>query len=77
MSTASPVDRLLNAGGLLKADGLAEILFPDEDQGRHKVYTAAREHGMPCIRFGRAMRFDPKAVAEWLQAGGTASNGDE
>ena len=72
MSTTSPVDRLLNAGGLLKAGELAEIL----EEPKPTVYALAREKGMPCIRFGRAMRFDGKAVAEWLQAGGTASTGN-
>lgn len=40
------------------------------------VYTLAREHGMPHIRFGRAIRFDPQAVSAWLAAGGTGGRGE-
>ena len=43
----------------------------------HTIYRWVREHGMPCVRIGRSMRFDTTAVSRWLDAGGTARNGDE
>lgn len=36
-----------------------------------RVYELAREQGMPHIRLGRSLRFDPAAVDDWLKAGGT------
>ena len=39
-----------------------------------RIYELARAGDMPVIRFGRAMRFDPNAVAEWLNNGGTSAN---
>ena len=41
---------------------------------KQTIYTWSREYGMPCIRIGRSLRFDPAAVSAWLAAGGTASN---
>lgn len=36
-----------------------------------RIYQLAREGHLPVVRLGRAMRFDPEAVAQWLSAGGT------
>ena len=55
---------------LLTAAELAERWGEDTQT----IYTLAREKGLPVIRFGRAMRFDPRAVAEWAANGGTAGN---
>ena len=54
---------------LLKARELAETW----EEPTWKVYECVREHGLPAIRFGRALRFDPVAVQRWLDNGGTAS----
>lgn len=43
---------------------------------RHRVYELARVEGMPHVRLGRAVRFDPTAVRAWLAAGGTAADDD-
>lgn len=37
-----------------------------------RVYALARDGHLPVIHFGRAMRFDPWAVRDWLARGGTA-----
>ncbi len=43
-----------------------------------RIYELAREGELPCVRFGRAVRFDPRAIREWIEAGGTAcSDGPE
>ena len=39
-----------------------------------RVYELAREGAMPCVRLGRAMRFDAEELRSWLANGGTASN---
>lgn len=52
----------------------AEELATQLGESKQTVYALAREKGLPCIRFGRAIRFDPFAVREWLQSGGTASS---
>lgn len=44
----------------------------------HRIYELSRRGDMPCVRFGRTMRFDPAALKAWLAAGGTAaSDGDD
>ena len=36
-----------------------------------RVWQLARSGELPCIRLGRAMRFDREVVAQWLRNGGT------
>lgn len=48
---------------LLDADQLAERLRRD----RRWVYRRAAEDGLPAIRIGRALWFDPEQVADWLE----------
>jgi excisionase family DNA binding protein len=35
-----------------------------------RVYELAREGLMPCIRLGRAVRFDASRLNDWLSGGG-------
>jgi len=56
---------------LTAADLASQLGYP-----KSRIYELARDGDLPCIRFGRAMRFDPRAVREWLANGGTA-NGEE
>ncbi len=42
-----------------------------------RIYELGRTGRMPVIRLGRAMKFDPEAVAAWLRDGGTASKGSD
>jgi excisionase family DNA binding protein len=30
------------------------------------LQKCVQQGSLPCIRFGKAVRFDPKAVAEWI-----------
>lgn len=57
---------------LLKAEELADLLgLP-----LWRVYELAREKRIPRVRIGRSLRFDPNAVSDWLNAGGTLPPGD-
>lgn len=38
------------------------------------VYDLARRHLLPVIHVGRDCRFDPAAIARWLEAGGVATD---
>lgn len=33
-----------------------------------KTVQRLLKRGLPCIRFGRSVRFEPKAVSRWLDA---------
>ena len=57
---------------LLTAREVAQMGLP-----LSRVYELARTGKLPVIRFGRAMRFDPNALAEWLANGGTGYDGPE
>lgn len=59
--TDTTLPRLLTAKEVSSATGIPLA----------RIYQMAREGQMPVIRLGRAMRFDPAAVSEWLAAGGT------
>ncbi len=54
---------------LLTAQDLADQF----GEPKARIYALAREHGLPHIRLGRAMRFDAGAVSRWLERGGTAA----
>jgi hypothetical protein len=30
------------------------------------LQKCVQKDGLPCIRFGRAIRFDPNAIADWV-----------
>ena len=36
-----------------------------------RLYELTRSGGVPHVRLGRAVRYDPEAVASWIAAGGT------
>ena len=36
-----------------------------------------QEEGLPCIHFGRAIRFDPVKIAEWVEGRNQKSNNSE
>jgi len=57
--------RLLTASELASQLGLS----------RFRLYELCREGMIPHVRLGRSVRFQPKAVSEWLGSGGTAGNG--
>jgi excisionase family DNA binding protein len=63
----------VNTPRLVKADAVAEML----DVDRFRVYELARTGQIPAVRIGRSIRFNPERVVAWIEAGGTAANGDE
>ena len=67
MITTTRLPRLISARDVADQTGLSVA----------RVYELAREARMPCIRLGRAMRFDGDAVRAWLADGGTTSREDE
>jgi excisionase family DNA binding protein len=52
---------------LFRADVLAEVL----DTSTYRVYEMAREGLIPTVRIGRQVRFDPVAIRQWIESGGT------
>lgn len=56
--------RLLTADEVARQTGLS----------KGRIYELAREEDMPHVRLGRAVRFDPVAVREWIASGGTGSS---
>lgn len=61
MPTTATLPRLLTAHDVADQTGLS----------LQRVYELSRKGVMPSIRFGRALRFDPSAITDWLRAGGT------
>ncbi|MGE5508948.1 MAG: helix-turn-helix transcriptional regulator [Chitinophagales bacterium] len=56
------------------SDGLRELVTLEELRQRLKVSRATvfrlKEKGMPSVKVGGALRFDPKAVDEWIRLQG-------
>lgn len=38
----------------------------------HRVYELARIGTIPAVRLGRQVRFDPRAIEDWIRSGGQA-----
>ena len=51
---------------LLRADQVAALL----QVSRWRVYDLARQGVLPSVRIGRAVRFDPDALAVFISRGG-------
>lgn len=68
-----PLERLREAETLLTAEELAPILKVSQ----WRVYDLVKKEGLPSIRLGRAMRFDPAAVADWLEERGGPEHPEE
>lgn len=56
---------------LIDADKAAPILGL---KSRVQVYDAARKGLVPSVAIGRRLRFDPEALREWAERGGTPMN---
>ena len=54
---------------LLTAEQVAETL----QVSKLRVYEMARLGIIPCVRMGRQIRFDEKALYEWISQGGSAN----
>lgn len=57
------VDRIRNRRAAWTADELADLLA----LSRKHIYKLAKAGRMPSLRIGGAIRFDPKATANWLE----------
>lgn len=62
--SASILERLSKTESALTAPKLAELL------SLHKltIYRLANSGSIPCFRIGTSIRFDPRAVADYLRA---------
>lgn len=56
---------------LLTATDVAERLGITEDA----VYRLTRQKVLPSVRIGRMIRFDERALEEWIQKGGQTWDG--
>jgi len=63
-TNTTPLPKLITAHDLVYQTGLP----------LSRVYELSRTGDLPSIRLGRAIRFYPNAVREFLAGGGTASN---
>lgn len=62
-ATASLPDRIEQFGHALTAAELAELLAVS----RITVFKQAKAGRIPCFRIGTCIRFDPRAVGQWLR----------
>ena len=66
-TTASPLPRLLKA-----EEVAAQLQMP-----RWRLYELSRADLIPTVRIGpRSLRYDARAVAEWIRGGGSNGNGN-
>jgi len=63
MSVTSIQERIESFGRALEAKELASVFGVTEAL----IYKQARNGIIPCFRIGTLVRFDPKAVSEWLE----------
>ena len=73
ISTTEPMslaDRIEKIGRALTADELAEMLTVS----RITVFKHAKAGRIPSFRIGTCVRFDPRAVAQWLRHPGSNSS---
>lgn len=59
-----PSSAAFPTSGLWKVDTVARYL----DVHRKDVYRFVAVAGLPCIRMGRRLRFDPSDVLRWVSA---------
>ncbi len=62
-ATSSLPDRIEQCGHALTAVELAELLAVS----RVTVFKLAKRGRIPSFRIGTCVRFDPRAVADWLR----------
>jgi len=61
--THSLTDQIERIPHALTAAELAELLAVSPIS----IYKLAKSHRIPCFRVGSCVRFDPRAVANWLR----------
>ena len=57
-------DRIEHLGRALTARELADLL----NVSKITIFKLAKAGRIPCFRIGTCVRFDPRAVANWLRA---------
>jgi excisionase family DNA binding protein len=57
-------DRIERIGRALTANELADML----NVSRITIFKHAKAGRIPCFRIGTCVRFDPRAIANWLRA---------
>jgi excisionase family DNA binding protein len=62
-STLSLADQIEQTGHALTADELARVLAVS----RITIFKQAKAGRIPSFRIGTCVRFDPRAVANWLR----------
>ena len=67
METRTTLTRLMTAEQVAEVTGIP----------LSRIYELSRNEEMPHARLGRALRYDPRHVAEWLASGGTAGRGEQ
>lgn len=55
---------------LITAKQMAELL----QVKKSRVYELVRIELIPCVRLGRQLRFDPKAIEQWITKGGSGKD---
>ena len=60
---ANSLTKYLQSRGFISQKELAELLNINEQT----LYKWAREGKIPCVRFGRNVKFDGRCIAHWLQ----------
>jgi excisionase family DNA binding protein len=59
----SIADQIEKTGHALTAEDLAEVL----SVSKVTIFKQAAAGRIPCFRIGTCVRFDPRAVANWLR----------
>lgn len=66
MSGPSSLPRLISVAQLAERLGERKL----------RIYELCQQGMIPHVRIGRSVRFDPDAVREWIDAGGTGGRSD-
>jgi excisionase family DNA binding protein len=56
-------DQIEQTGHAMTADQLARVL----SVSRITIFKQAKKGRIPCFHVGTCVRFDPRAIAEWLR----------
>ena len=63
MESTTLIEQIERTGHALTADDLAKLL----SMSRITIFKHAKTRRIPSFRIGSCVRFDPKAVADWLR----------
>jgi excisionase family DNA binding protein len=69
MSESESPESVSTLEPLLNADEVATLT----GFSKQVIYKNVRYGVMPCVRFGKQIRFSPRALREWIDSGGTPS----